>query len=75
METYLNLGGNSNIISYQIGPDYINVQFADNSIYLYTYSSAGVENIEEMKSLARRGAGLNSFINRNVRGNYASKLR
>lgn len=41
---------------------------------LYTYTSAGSHNIEEMKELATRGEGLNSFINRHVRKKYASKI-
>lgn len=74
MERYLNLGGDSNVTGYEIGPDFIRVQFGDGSIYLYTYKSAGSENIEQMKQLARSGQGLNSFINRVVRKQYESKL-
>jgi len=75
MESYKNLGGDSNVIAYEIGTDYIKVQFGDGSIYLYTYESAGQSNIERMKSLAIEGEGLNSFIMKNVRKSYASKLR
>ena len=75
MQSYLNLGGKSNIAAYDIGSDYINVQFKDNSIYLYTYSSAGMQSIEQMKRLATQGRGLNSFINTEVKRLYASKLR
>ena len=60
---------------YEIGQDFIRVQFSDGSIYLYTYESAGPANIEEMKQLAELGHGLNSFINKNVRNLYAVKER
>ena len=60
---------------YEIGPDSITVMFSDGSIYLYTYQSAGSANIEHMKRLAIDGEGLNSFINRCVRKDYARKLR
>lgn len=75
MERYKNLGGNSGVVAYEIGSDFIRVQFSDGSIYLYTYASAGSHNIEHMKQLARNGQGLNSFINTIVRKAYARKER
>ena len=75
MKGYKNLGGNSGVVGYEIGDDFIRVQFSDGSIYLYTYSSADAHNIEHMKQLARNGHGLNAFINRNVRKAYARKER
>lgn len=75
METYENLGGDSGVRAYEIGSDSIKVQFNDGSVYLYTYLSAGRDNIEHMKIIALAGVGLNSFINRCVRKSYAAKLR
>jgi hypothetical protein len=75
MERYRNLGGDSGIVAYESGPDFIRVQFSDGAIYLYTYASAGAQNIEYMKQLASSGQGLNSFINRAVRKAYARKER
>ena len=73
MDKYKNLSGQSNVSSYEIGDDYIDVIFMDGCVYGYTYSSAGHQNIEAMKSLAREGLGLNSFINTYVRKLYAYK--
>ena len=75
MERYANLGGDSGVVEYEIDNDFIRVQFSDGSIYLYTYASAGEDNIEQMKSLARNGRGLNTFINKNVYKRYARKER
>ncbi len=75
MITYRNSGGDSGIAACEIGDDSITVQFSDDSVYLYTSQSAGAANIEEMKTLATAGHGLNSFINRHVKFNYAQKLR
>ena len=75
MERYANLGGDSGIIMYEIGDSFIRVQFSDGSIYLYTYTSAGSNNIEHMKQLAQNGQGLNAFINKNVRKAYARRER
>jgi len=75
MERYRNIGGDSGVAGYENGPDYIRVQFSDGAVYLYTYASAGSNNIEEMKRLAAAGEGLNAFIIKNVRKRYAKKER
>lgn len=73
MEQYRDIDNDSGVAGYEIGDDYIRVQFDDGSVYLYTYASAGTANIEEMKKLAITGDGLNSFIMRHVRKRYARK--
>lgn len=73
VERYKNLSGNSGVAAYEIGEDSIKVEFRDGHRYLYTYQSAGKENIEHMKELAITGRGLNTFISRYVRKRYASR--
>lgn len=75
MARYANRGGDSGVISYEIGPGSIEVTFSDCSSYLYTDQSAGATNIARMHALATSGRGLNSFINTNVKHGYASKRR
>lgn len=75
MEPYRNVGGDSGVVAYESGPDFMRVQFSDGSIYLYTYASTGHQNIEQMKQVASNGQGLNSFINTTVRKAYARKER
>ena len=75
MQPYANLGGDSGIAAYEIGDGSITVQFKDGAIYLYTDQSAGSSNIAEMQRLAVAGRGLNSFIMRNVRNDYARRLK
>jgi hypothetical protein len=73
MERYKNIDGDSGVSAYEIGGDFIRVQFSTGATYLYTYTSAGQANIEQMKVLAQKGDGLNSFINTTVRKLYARK--
>ncbi len=75
MERYNNLNGDSGVAAYEIGDDSIKVEFRDGHIYLYTYQSAGRENIERMKELAIAGRGLSTFIIKFVGKRYASRLR
>lgn len=74
MTEYANLNGNSNVKAFSIGDDYIVVEFNSGqwTVYTYTYASAGSADIEQMKSLAVQGSGLNSFIGKNKPA-YASK--
>ncbi len=74
-KSYENLGGNSGVTAYQIGTDFIRVQFYNGAIYRYTYESAGHVKIERMKRLAKTGQGLNGYINRNVKYDYAERER
>ena len=75
MNQYLNKSGESGIEYYEIGLDYIIVTFKSGKIrnYLYNYNSAGKDFVENMKVLAENGIGLNSFINKYIKGNYDSK--
>jgi hypothetical protein len=74
MQRYKNLSGNSGVAAYELGSDSITVEFEEGSRYVYTDASAGAENIRQMQQLARRGAGLATFINRVVRERYAQRL-
>lgn len=71
MRPYVNTDGDSNVEAYEIGANYIEVKFKGKAkVYRYSYISTGRENVEQMKILAQRGTGLNSFIMRNVRTRY-----
>jgi hypothetical protein len=70
MQYYANLRGNSPIVSYEIEQTRIYVMFKGGRTYSYSYGKAGVSNVEEMKHLAREGAGLSAYITRNVRFLY-----
>ncbi len=75
MEPYRNITGNSGVTAYEIGPDYITIEFSDGAVYRYTYASAGAENVERMKGLAEAGQGLNTFISTTVSKLYERKER
>ncbi len=70
MEKYRNSSG-SGVYNYEIGNDYISVKFSGTSrVYTYSYRKAGSHHVEKMKSLARSGSGLNSYINNFVKYKY-----
>lgn len=70
MQNYANRGGDSNVSRYEIGSDFIRVEFKDLSTYKYTNRSAGAGHVSEMKKLAILGQGLNSYIMLNCKYGY-----
>ena len=70
MERYRNLR-DSGVSHYETGSDYVKVKFSGTSrTYTYSYRKAGSNHVEQMKVLALRGSGLNSYINRYVKHLY-----
>ncbi len=71
MQSYKDINHDSNVEAYSIGPDHIEVKFKETTrTYRYSYRSAGREHVEQMKILAERGDGLNSYIMRHVKYSY-----
>lgn len=77
MEHYENLGGNSNVVGYEIDGDSILIEFRTGVHRFYTYNSSKPGNIHvaQLKQLAIAGQGLNSYIGTHLRGpnDYFSK--
>lgn len=71
MNNYANLGGKSNVESYETGKDYIAVKFkGKQKIFVYSYFTAGTYNVDKAKVLAKNGSGLNSHIRLNMNDNF-----
>ena len=75
MKRYTARGGDAGVSGYRIGRDRIEIEFRDDSTYLYTYAMPGQTDVEAMKELAAKGEGLSTYINQRVRQRYAAKLR
>jgi hypothetical protein len=68
LQYYLDLNHDSGVANYEIGREFIRVQFRKKSkIYTYSYASAGYQHVENMKQLAQYGDGLNAYINHHTR--------
>lgn len=73
MRTYLNLSGQSGVQAYDLGRDFIEVQFhRTDKLYRYSIEGVGHKNTEHMKTLAMTGRGLGTFISQHpaVRNRY-----
>lgn len=68
---YSNISGKSAIKYYIISDTSISIFFNKSSkTYTYSYARAGKYHVENMKILAARGFGLNSYINKHCRNLY-----
>ena len=74
MERYKNLKGDSGVEFYEIGSDFIIVQFKNDGSYLYNYQIPGSSHVERMKKLATKGKGLSTYISTAVKKKYAEKI-
>ena len=74
MEKYGKVFRNSGVVGFEAGHNYIKVKFADDSEYLYTDKCTGAHNIINMKKLARRGEGLNTYIAAYVGGKFSQTV-
>jgi hypothetical protein len=74
MTRYKNVSGDSGVMAYEIGSDFIKVQFSNGAAYVYNHAVTGSHHVEHMKQLAEQGQGLSSFISSTVYDAYARKI-
>jgi hypothetical protein len=70
MQPYATLSGDAGVTAYEIGADYILVQFRKGRTYRYSYARAGEHHVERMKELAVAGRGLSTYISQHVHDRY-----
>jgi hypothetical protein len=76
MQPYANHHGNSGVVSFESGNDFIKIRFKHSPVvYVYTFALPGRMHVEEMKRLASGGYGLvpysrNPFLKIKKSGEY-----
>ena len=66
MKRYKNLHGDSGVMAYELGDDYILVEFRNGMVYKYSHSRAGKYHVDVMKAMATAGEGLSGYISQHV---------
>lgn len=74
MKRYGNLTGDSGVLAWEAGKDYIIIKFRGGDRYLYTNAATGERHVKQMKQLAAEGRGLSTYISQHVRDRYAKKI-
>jgi hypothetical protein len=75
MQPYLDKSGTSGITAFEIGDDYINLEFKGGRVYRYDTAKPGAEHVANMKNLALKGEDLATYVNQHVRKNFASMVK
>ncbi len=63
MKPYKDSNGDSGIIEYEYGDNWISLKIKYGGVYTYRSARVGATHIATMKRLADAGDGLNSYIN------------
>lgn len=74
MQPYRSTGGDSGIVAYACGPGWIDIRFRRGGTYRYDGRHPGALHVMQMQRLAEAGDGLNTYLNRYVRDDYAARL-
>jgi hypothetical protein len=75
MQPYGDHARQHGVVSYDIGPESIDVEFTSGWVYRFTYDRPGALRVNRMKELAQSGRGLSTFISKYVKNRYATKWR
>ena len=70
MQPYQDLSGGSGVTAYEIGEDYIVVEFRGGRTYRYSNAVAGELHVHRMKKLAAVGRGLSTYVSQHVHDRY-----
>jgi hypothetical protein len=73
LKRYLNLSGDSGILGYEFGDDFILVEFKSGATYRYGSVRPGQYHVDRMKARAIAGRGLATYISQNVGDLYEGK--
>lgn len=72
MIPYNNLSGDSGVLAYDIGDDFIKIQFRHYpKVYVYDSAKPGWSHVQQMQKLAAAGRGLSTYISQHVGKNYS----
>ncbi|MEZ2346547.1 hypothetical protein [Terriglobus sp. RCC_193] len=62
-------------MAYAIVDDAMHIQFQNGDVYVYTPAATGRLHLKVMRQLARAGAGLSTYISRQIRDRYSLKYK
>jgi hypothetical protein len=63
VKPYRNLSGDSGVVGYEIGRNFIRIRFKSKEDYRYELGRVGRKHLDAMRKLAESGKGLATYIN------------
>jgi hypothetical protein len=76
MKPYRNVSGDSGVVGYEVGRNYIRIRFKSNHDYTYEAGRVGRRHLTEMQKRAEAGQGLATYINAHpeVRDGFSRRI-
>ncbi|MEK6396652.1 MAG: hypothetical protein V4734_01070 [Terriglobus sp.] len=74
-QPYRKVRGASGVVAYAVVDDAMHIQFRNGDVYVYTPAATGRLHLKVMKQLARAGAGLSTYVSRQVKDRYTLKYK
>ncbi len=74
-QSYRKVRGASGVVAYAFVDDAMHIQFRNGDVYVYTPAATGRLHLKVMRQLARAGAGLSTYISRQVKNRYTLKYK
>jgi hypothetical protein len=76
MKPYRTTSGDSGVVGYEIGRNYIRIRFRSNGDYTYEAGRVGRRHLTEMQRRAEAGRGLATYINAHpeVRNGFSRRI-
>jgi hypothetical protein len=74
-QPYRKVRAASGVVAYAIVDDAMHIQFQNGDVYVYTPAATGRLHLKVMKQLARAGAGLSTYVSRQIRNRYSLKYK
>lgn len=74
-QPYRKVHAASGVVAYAFDNDAMHIQFRNGDVYVYTPAATGRLHLKVMRQLARAGAGLSTYISRQIRNRYSLKYK
>jgi hypothetical protein len=74
-QPYRTVRGASGVVAYAVVDDAMHIQFRNGEVYVYTPAATGRLHLKVMKQLARAGAGLSTYVSRQVKDRFTLKYK
>ena len=74
-QPYRKVHAASGVVAYAFDNDAMHIQFQNGDVYVYTPAATGRLHLKVMRQLARAGAGLSTYISRQIRNRYSLKYK
>lgn len=75
MQPYTDRGGDTTVIGFEDGDDFIRIQYLDGAILEFRVGEVSAAHVMNLRQLAQLGEGLQSYLSRHVPTRLARRIK